>query len=80
MTQAEKVLAYINVYGSITQREAIPIGVYRLSARVWDLRHAGHNIVGEKKKVRNADGSFSRISFYRLGGTDERTVGDPKEA
>lgn len=73
-TQCEKVLAYMKVFGSISQREANDIGVCRLASRVCDLRKAGHIVESEKKKVRNRDGSFSRISVYRMGEEHERTL------
>ena len=67
-TQCEKVLAYMKVFGSISQREANDIGVCRLASK------AGHIVESEKKKVRNRDGSFSRISVYRMGEEHERTL------
>ena len=66
-TQCEKVMAHMKVFGSISQREAYKMGIYRLSARVWDLRHAGHNVVTDKRRVRNADGTITSIAVYRLG-------------
>lgn len=66
MTQNEKILAYIKNHIYITQREAITLGIYRLSARIADLRAEGHDIDSELKTVRNADGSRSRIAVYSL--------------
>jgi len=48
MSQKSKVLSYIQEHGSITPIEALNhIGSFRLSARVFDLREDGHNIVNE---------------------------------
>lgn len=45
MKQTDRVLAYIEFHGSISDLEALrEIGIRRLAARVWDLRAAGHDI------------------------------------
>lgn len=59
-------LKYIKKNGQITQRDAIWIGCYRLSARIKDLRDAGERIKSETKKVRNADGTHSYVAVYKL--------------
>lgn len=41
MTQNERVLAWLERYGSITQREADSLAVRRLASRINDLRKAG---------------------------------------
>lgn len=65
MTQEQKIVDYLDRHGSITQREAITLGCYRLSARIFDLRHHyGLRIKVESRRVRNADGSFSNIAEY----------------
>lgn len=66
MTQCEKVLAHMIRNGAITQRDAYKMGIYRLGARIWDLKHAGYGIVSAIKEVKNADGSKSRIAEYRI--------------
>ena len=40
-TQARRVLDYMREHGSITSREAMDIDIYRLAARVNDLRRDG---------------------------------------
>jgi len=46
MTQNEKILDHLKKHGKITQAEAIDkYRIYRLSARVYDLRKKGHNIL-----------------------------------
>lgn len=40
--QSARVLAYIQKHGAITSMDAFrELGITRLSARIWDLRHAG---------------------------------------
>ena len=39
-SQADKVIEYLNRYGSMTQRDANAIGVYRLPARVYDINNS----------------------------------------
>lgn len=66
MTQNEKILSYLRKFGKMTQRDAIWLGIYRLPARICELRQAGYNIPNELKLVHNADGSTSRVAEYRL--------------
>lgn len=45
LTQCERVLHYMEDFGTINPMQAIQdLGCYRLGARIWDLRHAGHPI------------------------------------
>ena len=45
MTQVERVEKYMIDFGSITQLEAMrDLGIMRLSARIWDLKHEGKQI------------------------------------
>jgi hypothetical protein len=74
MNQCEKVLNYMKKNGKITQRDAIWLGCYRLSARIKDLRDAGEKINSEMQKVRNADGTHTYIAVYTL--TEEEQTDD----
>lgn len=65
-TQCEKILRYMKTYKSITQRDAFRLGVYRLGARVFDLKEQGHLIKTNMVAVKNADGSISHIAVYTL--------------
>jgi hypothetical protein len=54
-TQNERVLAYIQEFGEITQLDALKdLGCMRLASRVSDLRRQGHNIVGDTVAARTA--------------------------
>lgn len=42
------------------------LGIYRLAARIYDLRCQGYNIMTEIVEVMNRDGSIAKIAKYRL--------------
>lgn len=64
MTQHEKIIEYMKTHGSITARQAYHMGIMRLASRISELREAGINIKAEIVKVKNRDGSFSRVAKY----------------
>jgi len=44
-SQKKQILEHIEAFGSITPIQALNLfGCFRLSARIWDLRHEGHSI------------------------------------
>jgi hypothetical protein len=68
MTQNDRVLAYIDKFGSITQREALNVlGVARLASGVNDLRKLGHPIISEVVVGKNKFGEKTRWARYRMG-------------
>ena len=72
-TQNQRILDYINDFGSITQLEALrDIGVMRLASRISDLRKQGYSIVSEVEAVKNRYGEKCRIKRYRLEVYDGR--------
>lgn len=77
MTQAQQILIYMEYTGSIDPAEAFyELGVYRLSARIFDLRAEGHDIETE---IRRKEGK--RWAVYRLkkplpGGQTGKRQGD----
>ena len=64
--QKTKILRYLKTHKGITQRKAIYLGVYRLSAVIFNLKREGYRITTEMVKVKNADGSYSMIANYHL--------------
>ena len=67
MSDKNRVLAYLREHGSITPLEALnSFGCYRLGARVWDLRHDGHNITTEMVEDKDQHGEPMRFARYRL--------------
>ena len=68
-TQNERILEYIDQFGSITQFEALrDIGCMRLASRISDLKRLGYPIISEVEVVKNRYGEKSRIKRYRMGG------------
>jgi hypothetical protein len=66
-TQAERVLAYIEKFGSITQYEALQdLGVMRLASRISDLRKLGYPIQGESVAVKNRFEETCSVKRYSL--------------
>ncbi len=70
-TQTERVLDYINDFGSITQMDALnDLGVMRLASRISDLKKMGYPITSSIEPVKNRYGEVCRIKRYsmRSGG------------
>lgn len=66
-TQNERILDYINRFGSITQLDALQdLGVMRLASRISDLRSLGYPIVSEIETVKNRYGEKCHIKRYKL--------------
>lgn len=66
-TQAERVLAYIERFGSITQYEALKdLGVMRLASRISELKKKGYPIQSEVETVKNRFDETCRIKRYSL--------------
>lgn len=68
-TQAERILDYIEEFGSITQLEALQdLGVMRLASRISDLKKKGIPIKSEVIAVKNRYKEDCYIKRYSLGG------------
>lgn len=69
VTQSQRVLDYIEEFGSITQLEALrDLGVMRLASRISDLRRMGVPIESTVETVMNRFDEKTYIKRYRLGG------------
>lgn len=69
-TQAERVLAYIEKFGSITQYEALQdLGCMRLASRISDLKKQGLPIKSEVVAVKNRFDENCYIKKYSLAET-----------
>lgn len=66
MTQKQRILEFVRLHGSITQRDALALGIYRLGARIWELRSDGYPFKAVMERVQNRDGSFSWVARYYL--------------
>lgn len=70
-TQSERILEYIEHFGSITQMEALrDIGCMRLASRISDLRKKGFPIVSETETVENRFGEKCNIKRYSIKGVE----------
>ena len=66
-TQAERILSYIEEFGSITQMDALrDLGCMRLASRISDLKKKGYAIDSETEPVKNRYGEVSYIKRYSL--------------
>ena len=75
ITQDERVLEYMQKFGSITTLEAFrDLGITRLSAKIYDLKKQGHVIVDEMIKVKNRFGEEGYVKKYMLA--EEKFIQD----
>ena len=66
-TQNQRIIEYINMFGSITQLEALrDLGIMRLASRISDLRRLGYPIASTTQKVKNRYGETSHIKRYYI--------------
>lgn len=69
MTRNERVLQYMQDFGSISSLEAFrDLGCTRLSAAVFQLKQAGYNIQTQREKAKNRYGETVYFCRYSLGG------------
>lgn len=67
-TQAERILDYMDEFGSITPYEAMQdLGVMRLASRIADLRKMGFVIDSTMIPVKNRYGETCHVKQYSLG-------------
>lgn len=66
-TQTEMILRYLEMHGSISQKEAAEaLGCYRLSARIFDLKALGFDIRKEMASEKNRFGVPTTFARYWL--------------
>lgn len=67
MTQKERLEQYLLANKTINPLEAwTKLGIYRLSAVVFDLRKEGHLIVSNRKRVKNQFNEHCYVAEYEL--------------
>ena len=72
--QNRRLLEYLRSHDNIDPLTAwTKLGIYRLGARVFELRQAGHNISTQRVEVPNRFGEKCFIGYYRLEATDGKT-------
>lgn len=67
MSQLDRVLSHLKTKGTIQPLEAWrDLGIYRLSAVIYDLRQEGHKINTKRVEVVNRFGEPALIAEYEL--------------
>ena len=66
-TQCERVLNYIDEFGSINQMQAMgDLGCMRLASRISDLKHLGYPIGKRMKSAKNRYGETTSYAEYYM--------------
>ena len=63
MTQCDRIVAFINEHGSITDEDARTMRIHRLASRIHDLRKQGNKIVTETIYGKNEYGKWHCASY-----------------
>ena len=72
VTQCQRILDYMDQFGSISTLEAFKdLGVARLASRIHDLKSMGYNIVSETRSSKNRFGEDTHFKVYRLAEEEE---------
>ena len=72
MSQCDIILSHLRQYGSITAAEAMQdYGIYRLAARIADLKEMGHKIRSQSEEHKNRFGKRVKYARYFLSGDDQ---------
>ena len=67
MSQCARILSHLEFFGSIDPMAAmLDLGVYRLAARISDLKADGHSIRSEMVTVQNRFGEDCRVARYSI--------------
>lgn len=64
--QRKELLEFLELHGSITNLQAMKIGIGRAASRVSELRAMGYPIDTVTKQVRKANGKYARVGVYVL--------------
>ena len=68
MTQAERMLKYMDDFGFITTYQAVvDLGIASPTKRISDLRRMGYEIISEDIKTKNRYGENTHYFKYRRG-------------
>ena len=66
MAQCQEIIEYLDQNGSITPAEAfVELNIYRLAARISDLRKQGYKIETEIVSTRNWKGKLVHFARYK---------------
>jgi hypothetical protein len=65
--QCIRLLSYLQTHYEIDPLTSwTELGIYRLGARIWDLKKAGIGIIAARKKVYNQHGERFVVASYKL--------------
>ena len=66
-TQCEKILDYMEQFGSINPLQALQdLSCFRLASRISDLKKQGYSIISERVNYKNRLGEAKHFNEYRL--------------
>lgn len=72
MTQTQRVHEYLKTHYFITAKQAMDeLGIFRLGARIYDLKQDGVPVQDGWTKVKNRYGEECRVKMYYLRGCPE---------
>ena len=72
ITQCQRILDYMDQFGSISTLEAFrDLSVARLASRIHDLKSMGYNIKSETKSSKNRFGEKTYFKVYRLAEEEQ---------
>ena len=72
MKQTERVRAYLETHKNITPKEAMQeLGIYRLGARIYDLKQQGAPIRSGWLETVNRYGEKTRVKQYWMEETEK---------
>lgn len=75
LTQRDKIIAYINEFGSITSLDAYrDLGITQLAARIFELKKQGYGISSRGESTKNRYGETCYITRYSLQSGDTANV------
>lgn len=81
MTQRERVLWYIQKYGSITALDAFKdLGITQLSARLCELQDMGYRFNKVQESAKNRFGEKVCFIRYSLTESEDKTNAEQSEA
>lgn len=66
MTQAQKIIDFMQKHNGITTMDAFGMGITRLASRIHEIKRMGIGIESETIKGKNRDGEPVHYSLYRL--------------
>ena len=72
MNQTEQVKKYLETHRAITAKQAMDdLGIYRLGARIWDLKRRGLPIRSQMVEVPTRTGETTKVKEYWLASGKE---------